>query len=88
MIFPIMLTAQLFKMLLLSLLTLLHFVSGTLSQPRLSWEPATSKNNILFIFTDDQDLLLGSLNYLPTLRSRVKDVGKSNTPNIDHRHQA
>lgn len=37
-----------------------------------------SKPNILFIFTDDQDLELGSMNYLPTVRTRIRDEGKKN----------
>lgn len=45
-----------------------------LSQSWNGWEQP--KSNILFIFTDDQDLELGSLQFLPSVVSRVKDVGK------------
>ena len=36
---------------------------------------ATAKPNIVFILTDDQDLQLGSLNYMPNLKSLVADQG-------------
>jgi len=40
------------------------------------WGPkAASKPNILFIFTDDQDLQLGSLNYLPAVTNRIQKHG-------------
>lgn len=34
-----------------------------------------SKPNILFLFTDDQDYELGSLDFLPITRERILDQG-------------
>lgn len=61
-------------MYLSNLASCLLLVAGVCSQPWHSWEQP--KPNILFIFTDDQDLELGSLDYLPSVVSRVKDIGK------------
>lgn len=36
---------------------------------------SVSKPNILFIFTDDQDLELGSLKYLPSVQQRIQEQG-------------
>lgn len=33
--------------------------------------------NILFVLTDDQDIELGSLNYLDTVTSRIQQEGES-----------
>lgn len=35
--------------------------------------------NILFVLTDDQDIELGSLNYLDSVTSLIQDEGKSLT---------
>lgn len=56
------------------LATSLLLTTAALSQPWYNWKQ--SKSNILFIFTDDQDLELGSLDFLPSVVSRVKNVGK------------
>jgi hypothetical protein len=36
----------------------------------------SSKPNILFLFTDDQDIELGSLNFLNVTRERILDQGR------------
>jgi hypothetical protein len=61
-------------MYLLNVAAYLPLITGVFSQSWQSWEQP--KSNILFIFTDDQDLELGSLNYLPSVVSRVKNLGK------------
>ena len=62
-------------MLLLTIAVLLNFISFSFggSQPQ---DHGQTRPNILFIFTDDQDLELGSMQYLPTVRSRIVDQGK------------
>src|SRR5690348_3806122 len=39
--------------------------------------PPSKKPNIVFIITDDQDLHLGSLNYLPYVKKHLTDQGLS-----------
>ncbi|KAK5084414.1 hypothetical protein LTR05_005490 [Lithohypha guttulata] len=54
---------------------LLYFVLACLAASQAHGNTTVSRPNILFIFTDDQDLELGSLNYLPKIRERVQDQG-------------
>lgn len=61
---------------------LLYFVLASLAASQAHGNTTVSKPNILFIFTDDQDLELGSLNYLPEIRERIQDQGKVPRPRI------
>ena len=63
-------------MLLTTLAVIASSIVGALGQSLFN-SRGSSNPNILFIFTDDQDLELGSLQYLPTVRSRIQDQGKS-----------
>ena len=49
-----------------TLLLLLGTISSTVS---------AKKPNILFLFNDDQDLHLGSLDYLPVITEKVQKQG-------------
>lgn len=40
-----------------------------------SQQPTSKPPNVLFLFTDDQDLLLGSLKYVDAITNRVQSHG-------------
>lgn len=44
-------------------------------QPLPAGQPASSKPNIVFILTDDQDLHMNSLSYMPFLKTHLIDEG-------------
>lgn len=72
--FPVMLTGQ-----LLNYLSFWKPVGGNNAQSPLANPPAgpisTSRPNIVFILTDDQDLHLNSLDYMPLTQKHLVDQG-------------
>lgn len=62
-------------MFLLTITLILGFIGTSFSNNH-PQEHGKTRPNILFIFTDDQDLELGSMQYLPTVRSRIVEQGK------------
>jgi hypothetical protein len=64
---------------LLPFLTLLQsYVQGQFGSLASKWEnptQPTTRPNIIFLLTDDQDLHLDSLNYLPLVKKHLTDQG-------------
>lgn len=70
-----MTTARFFQAWRLPLAAMLFLINASAATPAAAQVPNTLKPNIVFFLTDDQDLLLNSLAYMPNLKALITDNG-------------